>query len=73
MARTLQIDTGAARAAVARDCGARRSVLDALMLEETLRPHQGPSRQAEPNVAVGDFEQRLVVLAMTLPPHRESD
>ena len=63
--RALQTETGAARAASAR---LRRapSVLDALLLEETLDLIRA-AREAEPKAPVRDFDQRLVVLAMTLP------
>ena len=68
--RTLQSETGAARAASARLRRAS-SVLDALMLEETLVLIKAV-RHAEPRAPSGDFEQRLVVLAMTLA-HIETD
>jgi CRISPR type I-E-associated protein CasB/Cse2 len=68
--RTLQSETGAARAASARLRRAS-SVLDALMLEETLALIKAV-RHAEPRAPSGDFEQRLVVLAMTLA-HIETD
>jgi len=63
--RALQTETGAARAASAR---LRRapSVLDALLLEETLDLIRA-AREAGPKAPVRDFDQRLVVLAMTLP------
>jgi CRISPR type I-E-associated protein CasB/Cse2 len=62
--RTLQNDSGAARAASAR---LRRapSVLEALMLEETLDLVKA-ARQSAATRPTGDFEQRLVVLAMIL-------
>jgi CRISPR type I-E-associated protein CasB/Cse2 len=61
----LQAETGVARAASAR---LRRapSVLDALLLEETLDLIRA-ARETEPKPPVRDFDQRLVVLAMTLP------
>jgi hypothetical protein len=61
----LQAETGAARAASAR---LRRapSVLDALLLEATLDLIRA-AHQAGPKTVVQDFDQRLVVLAMTLP------
>ncbi len=60
-----QAETGVARAASAR---LRRapSVLDALLLEETLDLIRA-ARETEPKPPVRDFDQRLVVLAMTLP------
>jgi hypothetical protein len=68
--RALQSETGAARAANARLRRAA-SVLDALMLEETLDLIKAV-RHAGPWPPTGDFEQRLVVLAMTLA-HIETD
>ena len=68
--RALHSETGAARAASARLRRAA-SVLDALMLEETLALIKAV-RHAEPRAPSGDFEQRLVVLAMTLA-HIETD
>jgi CRISPR type I-E-associated protein CasB/Cse2 len=68
--RALQSETGAARAANARLRRAA-SVLDALMLEETLDLIKAV-RHAEPWPPTGDFEQRLVLLAMTLA-HIETD
>jgi CRISPR type I-E-associated protein CasB/Cse2 len=68
--RALQNETGAARAANARLRRAA-SVLDALMLEETLDLIKAV-RHAEPWPPTGDFEQRLVLLAMTLA-HIETD
>jgi CRISPR type I-E-associated protein CasB/Cse2 len=68
--RALQSETGAARAANARLRRAA-SVLDALMLEETLDLINAV-RHAEPWPPTDDFEQRLVVLAMTLA-HIETD
>jgi CRISPR type I-E-associated protein CasB/Cse2 len=61
----LRAETGVARAASAR---LRRapSVLDALLLEETLDLIRA-ARETEPKPPVRDFDQRLVVLAMTLP------
>jgi len=60
----LHLDTGAARAARARLRRAS-SVFDALLLEETLDLIKAVRAQtAQP--PKGEFEQRLVVLAMTL-------
>ncbi len=61
----LQAETGVARAASAR---LRRapSVLDALLLEETLDLIRAAGA-TKPKPPGRDFDQRLVVLAMTLP------
>lgn len=63
--RALQFDTGAARAERARLKRAA-SVFDALLLSETLDLVKTVRAKA-PQAPSGDFEQRLVVLAMTLP------
>lgn len=63
--RRLHLDTGVARAARAR---LRRAsaVFDALLLEESLDLIKAV-RATAAKAPAGDFEQRLVVLAMTLP------
>ena len=61
----LHLDTGPARAARARLRRAS-SVFDALLIEETLDLIKAV-RDAAAQPPRGDFEQRLVVLAMTLP------
>ncbi len=63
--RALHLDTGLARAARARLRRAT-SVFDALLLSETLDLIKAVRAKAA-LAPSGDFEQRLVVLAMTLP------